>query len=166
MVGLACGVYTGLAPLTAAIGHGQPAGTTQSSNGADDAKPLDLTFDDLKFDIEKDQAFDPALLTDAIKALEQRRVTLSGYILPTFKQSDIKNFILVRDNQECCFGPGAALYDCVLVSLEEGRAIDYTVRPIEVEGTFFLKEFVRPDPNDPAKDRVFAVFRLKDATVH
>jgi len=49
--------------------------------------------------------------------------------------------VLVRDNQECCFGPGAALYDCILVEMKKGNTADFTIRPIAVEGTFNVREF-------------------------
>ncbi|EMI56119.1 putative secreted protein [Rhodopirellula sallentina] len=71
-----------------------------------------ITFDDLKFDIEKDEPFDPSKLTKTLKFLNGRKVKLSGYILPStlFKETNIEQFVLVRDNLECCFGPGAALF--------------------------------------------------------
>jgi hypothetical protein len=49
--------------------------------------------------------------------------------------------VLVRDNQECCFGPGAALYDCILVEMKPGSTADFTIRPIAVEGVFNIREF-------------------------
>ena len=58
--------------------------------------------------------------------------------------SDLQ-FVLVRDNQECCFGPGAALFDCILVEMQEGDTAEYTIRPVAVTGTFNIQEFVGPD---------------------
>ena len=48
----------------------------------------------------------------------------------------------MRDNKECCFGPGAALYDCVLINMTPGNTADYTIRPIAVEGKFNIHEFI------------------------
>ena len=100
----------------------------------------DLTFDDLKFDIEKDAPFHREMLPEKIEDLKTAKIRLRGYILPGFKPRGITEFVLVRDNLECCFGPGAALYDCVLVRME-GKGIDFTVRPITVEGQFDIEEF-------------------------
>ncbi len=103
-------------------------------------KTLDLTFDDLKFDIEPDAPFDREMLPQAIEDLSGQKISIGGYMLPSFQQRDIKQFVLVRDNMECCFGPGAALYDCILIEMD-GRGVDFTVRPVVVEGTFTIKEY-------------------------
>jgi hypothetical protein len=65
--------------------------------------------------------------------------------LPTAQKRGIKQFVLVRDNQECCFGPGAALYDCVLVSMATGASAEFSIRPVAVEGRLRIEEFLDPD---------------------
>ena len=122
-------------------------------------EPRRLSFDDVKFDIERNADYDAALLTDEIRGLDGQRVRISGYIRPSVKQSGIQRFIFVRDNQECCFGPGAMIYDCMIVTLASGNETEFTTRAITVEGTFYIKEFIGPD------DRIWAVFRMKDAEV-
>lgn len=118
-----------------------------------------ITFDDLKFEMDKGEKFERKLLSDSINDLAGQRLKLKGYIRPSIRQKDLTKFIFVRDDKECCFGPGAALYDCVLVTLKAGKKSDYTVRPITIEGEFFLKEYTGPD------GRVWAVFRMKDGEV-
>lgn len=122
----------------------------------------EITFDDLKFDIEKDERFDRKMLTETIEKLNGRKVKLRGYILPStlFKETDIEQFVLVRDNQECCFGPGAALYDCVIVEMVPGKTTDFVTRPVTVEGKFKVQEYVYPDNSGH-----FAVFRIDGETV-
>lgn len=105
----------------------------------------DITFDTIKFPLEKNEPFERSKLTPAIEALHGRNVKLRGYILPSFQQSGITQFVLVRDNMQCCFGPGAALYDCVVVDMKPGKTTDFTVRPVAVEGTFELRDFKGPD---------------------
>jgi hypothetical protein len=105
----------------------------------------DITFDDVKLDLKKDEKFNPAKLTPAVKALDGQPVRIRGYILPSFQQTGLAQFVLVRDNQECCFGPGAALHDCILVEMLPGKSTDFTVRPVAVEGKFTLIEFKDPD---------------------
>ena len=63
-------------------------------------------------------------------------IRIRGYILPSFQQSGLTQFVLVRDNMECCFGPGAALFDCIVVQMAEGKTAEYTIRPVAVEGEF------------------------------
>ena len=114
---------------------------------------LDRTFDDLKFDIEPDAPFDAAMLTEELLALDGERVRIRGYILPG-AQSRFAQFVLVRDNQECCFGPGAALYDCVLVEMSPDKHAEFSIRPVTVVGSFALEEFVGPE------GRLLAIYRM------
>ncbi len=102
----------------------------------------DKTFDDLRFDIEMDAPFRREMLTETIAALDGQPIRIRGFILPTAQKRGIKQFVLVRDNQECCFGPGAALFDCILVDMQLGEAAEYTIRPVAVTGTFNIREFV------------------------
>lgn len=107
----------------------------------------DISFDDLKFDIEKGGKFEESMLTKEIKALNKQTIKLRGYILPNsvYKSSGIENFVLVRDNMECCFGPGAAIYDCVIVNMEKGKTTDFTTKPVAVRGKFEIEEYKFPD---------------------
>ena len=125
----------------------------------EDEDVLQLTFDDVVFDMETDEIFERDMLTEEINEMEGKRISIRGFILPNgTKQSGNKKFILVRDNQECCFGPGAALYDCVLVKLAKGHEVDFTVRPVTVEGTFKLKEL-------EIGGRTMAIFRMRECKV-
>ena len=121
-------------------------------------KQGDITFDDLKFDIEKDGAFLPEMITPDIKELSKRTLKLRGFILPTsvFQQSGIKQFVLVRDNQECCFGPGAALYDCVIVEMAPGKTATFATRVVTVKGKFEID----PDSFQYPDGGHFAVFKM------
>jgi hypothetical protein len=106
---------------------------------------VDITFDAIKLDMQKDDPFRPALITPKIQALEGRRVKIRGYILPSFQQAGLTQFVLVRDNLQCCFGPGAALYDAIVVEMRPGRSTDFTIRPVAVEGVFAVRELLDPD---------------------
>ncbi len=118
---------------------------------------LDITFDDLKFDIEKGAKFDRKLVTKKIEDLKGKKLTIKGYILPTsiFQQEGIKVFVLVRDDKECCFGPMAAIYDCMRVELEGDAVASFTTRPITVEGEFDIREWAVID------GRPMAIFHMK-----
>ena len=106
---------------------------------------FDKTFDDLRFDIAVGAPFRREMLTESINALDGQPIRIRGFILPTPQKRGIKQFVLVRDNQECCFGPGAALFDCILVEMQEGGTAEYTIRPVAVTGTFNIQEFKGPD---------------------
>ena len=105
----------------------------------------EITFDDIKLEMQKGEPFTRDRLTPRVADLERQRVRIRGYILPSFQQSGLTQFVLVRDNQECCFGPGAALHDCVVVRMQPGRTADFSIRPVAVEGRLRVEELRGPD---------------------
>ena len=122
--------------------------------------PKNITFDTIKFDIEKDGDFQRKMLTDKIEALNGKSVKIRGYILPTsvFKQTGIRQFVLVRDNMECCFGPGAAIYDCIIIEMAEKESTSFTTRPVAVEGKFTIREY-------KAAGRLLAIYHVEGVDV-
>ena len=123
-------------------------------------RTLETSFDDIKFEMVSNDQFSDELITPAIKQRFDRRIRIRGYMFPTLRQSGLKQFVLVRDNLECCFGPGAALYDCVLVYMSDGATANYSVRPVTVEGHFRFEK-MQAGPQEP----LLAIYRLDDAQV-
>ena len=121
------------------------AGQTPPSAGRPSGAIRDISFDDIKFDMEKGAPFTRDLLPKRVTDLERERIRIRGYILPSFQQTGLSQFVLVRDNMECCFGPGAALYDCVVVRMQPGKTANFSIRPVAVAGTFRLEELRGPD---------------------
>ena len=145
---------------SATAAHDRPpveAPTPEAQEPADPQRVLEKTFDDIKFDIEPDAQFERSMLTEEIEDLAGRRIRIRGYIYPSF-QKRLKEFVLVRDNQECCFGPGAALYDCIYVKMQEGKTAQFSTRPVAVMGTFRIQIF-KPF------DRVMAIFEMEGEEV-
>ncbi len=139
--------------------------TVESRKSSDAARAKgEINFDDLKFDIEKDQAFDKSQLNEDVKSLHGKKVKIRGYILPTtlFKEKGIKQFVLVRDNQECCFGPGAALFDCIMVEMVPGKTTDFVTRPVTVEGKFQIdtESYKYPGGKGPKGASHLAIFKI------
>jgi hypothetical protein len=105
----------------------------------------EITFDDIKLDMEKGAPFTRELLPERVTALVGTPIRIRGYILPSFQQTGLTQFVLVRDNQECCFGPGAALHDCIVVRMRPGKTATFSIRPVAVAGTFTIDELRAPD---------------------
>ncbi len=105
------------------------------------AKTQAISFDDIKFEMKTDDLFNRSMLTKKISDYDGKKIKIRGYILPSFKQDGLTQFVLVRDNMECCFGPGAALYDCVMVQMQSGKSASFSVRPVTVEGNFKIDEW-------------------------
>lgn len=118
-----------------------------------------VSFDDIKFEMEKGTTFQRSMLTETIEAYAGRSIRLRGFIFPSFQQDGIKQFVLVRDNQECCFGPGAALFDCVMVRMVPGKTASFSVRPVTVEGEFGIEEW------KDFEGAVRAIYHLKGTSV-
>lgn len=105
----------------------------------------EITFDDIKLEMQKGETYDSSKLTDKVRGFDGKPIKIRGYILPSFQQNGIKQFILVRDNMECCFGPGALLHDCVVVEMIAPATTSYSTRPVSVEGNFSVRELKAPD---------------------
>lgn len=117
-----------------------------------------VTFDHIKFEMTKGDKFRQRMLTDNVKELFGKNIRIRGYILPSFKQDGLTRFVLVRDNKECCFGPGAALFDCIAVKMVDDKTTSYTVRLVSVEGTFSFEKVDNPDPKRPGE--LLSIYRL------
>jgi hypothetical protein len=131
----------GAPPATTAI----PVPASAAPLARDSTGTIETTFDDVKFPMAKTDAFAESMLTPRVKSLFNERIRIRGYIYPTPRKKGLKQFVLVRDNQECCFGPGAALFDCVLVTMAGDATAEYSIRPVAVEGRFRLDALPGPD---------------------
>ena len=113
-----------------------------------------VTFDDIKLEMKKGDAYDPSLLTDKVKQLDGMPIRIRGFIHPSIcLRTGITHFVLVRDDQECCFGPGALLHDCIIVDMTPPATADFTMRPVKAEGVFSTREV-------KFNDTVLAIYHL------
>jgi hypothetical protein len=94
----------------------------------------DATFDDIKLDLAKDEPFVDEKLTESVRQLVGQRIRIRGYIHPSAFTQKLASFVLTRDNQECCFGDGAALHDCIFIEMQNGTTADFTTYPVMVQG--------------------------------
>jgi hypothetical protein len=134
-----------------------PAATPapQRPSGLPSSGTKEVTFDDIKLELKKEDPYTPEVLTDKVKQLDGQLIRIRGYILPSFQQEGITQFVLVRDNMECCFGPGALLHDCILVQMVAPATATFTVRPVSVEGKFSINPV-----KDPVNGRYLAIYHL------
>jgi hypothetical protein len=80
-------------------------------------------------------------LPDGIRALDGRRVTMAGFLLPLYEFHDIREFNLVSSHWSCCFGVPPGINGWVMVSLPpEHPGLRNTTEPIAVTGTFRVRE--------------------------
>lgn len=145
------------AGFQAAGGDAKPA--VAESRSGPPLRTADISFDDIKFEMLKGEPFQRSMITSKIEALDGRPVRIRGFILPSFQQTGLTQFVLVRDNLSCCFGPGAALYDCIVVDMQPGKSTDYNIAPVTVEGTFAIRELLDSD------GKALAIYHLDGETV-
>lgn len=146
------------APAETAVVSDAQASSASARSGPP-ARRADISFDDIKFEMLKTEPFRRQMLTDKINALDGSPIRIRGYILPSFQQTGLTQFVLVRDNLSCCFGPGAALYDCIVVDMQPGKSTDFSISPVTVEGTFSVRELLDPD------GKALAIYHLDGESV-
>ena len=94
-----------------------------------------------------------------LKALNGERVVLKGWMFPPLMTEGLPAFLFVRDNQICCFGREAKVYDKVRVTLKEGTTTDYIFgRPFDVVGTFHIE-------SEERDGELYFLYSIDDAVV-
>ena len=87
----------------------------------------------------------PLAVPDAARAVNGRDVLLKGYMYPGKQQRGIVQFLLVRDQGDCCFGGNPKITDRVLVQLAETVGIDFTPRLVKIAGRFHVRPAGAPE---------------------
>lgn len=108
----------------------------------------DLSLDELD-DIELEDLLDALLYPDEyedadrifpaqIQALDGKEVALEGYMIPVvWEETEVVEFMLVRDLLACCFGGAPQPDEWVSVKMPAGQGSEYfSFVPIVVQGVF------------------------------
>ncbi len=105
---------------------------------------LRASFDDI--DLLKILNMDPVPMDAAdhfpkwLSDLNGQQVRIRGYMRPGFELEGITEFLFVRDNGECCYGPLPKIYDMIAVQLADGESSDLIEgTPFDVEGSFRIE---------------------------
>lgn len=86
------------------------------------------------------------LIPPAAMNLEGKRVFIKGYIYPGREKDGIRQFLLVRDQGDCCFGGNPTITDRIQVELTPPLRLSFQSRLHKVGGTFHVA------PSDTALD--------------
>jgi hypothetical protein len=70
---------------------------------------------------------------DNASALDGQKVFVKGYIYPTNKAT-FNQFVLCRDNGDCCFGGNPKTADMILVRMRDGETMDFSKWQKKVAG--------------------------------
>lgn len=108
-----------------------------------------ISFEELEFEFAKGAEIKPESLPEPVRKLLNKKVRIRGYIWPDVPyEKGNKAFILVRDDMQMNFAPSTMLCEHIVVKMKEGATVDFTVRPITVEGELTFRA-IRALPNEP-----------------
>lgn len=96
--------------------------------------------------------------------LEGKEIFLKGYIYQTGRLEGLGSFLLVKDNQSCCFGADPAITDRVGVVMQQGKEISYKAGKVAVAGKFRLNKNFTNEDKEPLYivDGEFFTSRVSD----
>jgi len=69
--------------------------------------------------------------------LNEKPVFIKGYMYPTRIREGLSEFVLVKDNGDCCFGKQPKLSDMIVVHMQNGQTVNFReAQLVSVAGTF------------------------------
>lgn len=127
-------------------------------------RALQVAYDDLNLlkVLNMDPVTDNVVtwMPDWMRSLEGQTIRVRGYMYPPFVSEGLEKFILLRDNQECCYGPGAKIYDHIEIRMKDGTTARYVPmqESLDVVGRFKIDL-------QGSGTSVFGLYIIEDATV-
>lgn len=95
--------------------------------------------------LQPDPAVPGQLIPPSAAAWHGKRAFVKGYVYPGRQTEGIGDFILCRDQGDCCFGGNPKLTDRIQVHLADPLRLTYTPRLVKVAGTFHLRPMAAAD---------------------
>lgn len=89
-------------------------------------------------DLQPDPAQAGQLVPPAALQLEGKKVFIKGYIYPGREKNGIREFLLVRDQGDCCFGGNPTITDRIQVKLTPPLKLSFQSRLHKVAGIFHV----------------------------
>lgn len=103
---------------------------------AENNDPIWNTFNGARISLNEDTGVWTAAFTDQIRALDGKRFSVSGFIIPIEASRRFTHFVLARRNSSCPFCPPNEPTEGVEIFAD--KAIEYAPEEITVEGRFHL----------------------------
>ena len=107
------------------------------------ARELPRGYERIHYGLLQPLEGDPAdAIPDSARAIDGHDVLLKGYMYPGKQQHGITQFLLVRDQGDCCFGGNPKITDRVLVQLADPshpKGIDFSPRLTKIAGRFVIR---------------------------
>ncbi len=138
-------------------------GLAAGSLGAQQSpKPQPISFDQLTaYDYELPGPLaavtkeTQAQMPGSIRALNGKRVQISGFMLPIDLEADgVRQFILNGSLDMCYFGAPVRINDWIMVTMSQGKKAQFSHMPTRITGTLEVGEEIR-------NGRIVSLYRLK-----
>jgi hypothetical protein len=146
------GLALSLLFLVTGLGYGGYVYSTEVPDGYSR-----ISFADMKPD--ENQIRSSIIVPPKIQELEGAKVFIKGYIRPdsVTVRKNIDRFLLVRDNQQCCFGDLSQVnyFDQVQVQLTGPLKVDYSTNLYRIAGTLEI------NPENLARGSSYPIFSLR-----
>jgi hypothetical protein len=146
------GLFLSLAFLVTGVSYGSYVYLTEVPDGY-----IRTSFSAMKPDELEDSS--GVKIPPDIAALDGKKVFIKGYIRPdsVSVSRGIKRFLLVRDNNQCCFGDLSTIkyYDQIDVEMVGSRRVDYK------EGVLKIGGILRVEPSNVGGPSLKPVFSLQ-----
>ncbi len=83
--------------------------------------------------------------SEKAKEFDGQKVFIKGYVRPpSGKKKRLKNFIMVGDFGDCCFGGNPKITEVIAVKISSDDTVDYSYGLRRIGGTFRLNPNTRP----------------------
>jgi hypothetical protein len=89
-------------------------------------------------ELQPPDAAPPGTIPAPARQLDGQRVFIKGYVFPGLQTKGIREFVLVRDKGDCCFGGNPKITDRIQVKLESPLTIDFHEGLFRLAGTFHV----------------------------
>ena len=123
-IGLGCGLLIAVASISAHI---------YEYNTEVPPDYTRISFNDLKPNVRA-----PLPFSKKAQELDGKKVFLKGYVRPNDKMTNMKDFILVGDFGDCCFGGNPKITEVVAVNITSDDLVDHSYFMRKIGGTFRL----------------------------
>ena len=86
-----------------------------------------------------------------------KKVFVRGYVRPSNKRKNLKNFIMVGDWGQCCFGGNPKMTDVIGVSIKTDDTVDYGLGVRKIGGTFRLNKQLKRTGDDEVPAIIYEI---------
>jgi hypothetical protein len=97
-----------------------------------------ISFADLRLNKRTELPF-----SEKAREFDGEKVFLKGYVRPGDRRYNLKDFILVGDFGDCCFGGNPDITEIVSVNIQSDDRVDYSLGTRKIGGIFRLNESTR-----------------------